>query len=113
MYHRNLEFKAVVRRIAGCAPRVEVAPGCATHIAAGRVLLCEPRRKDAGIDGAILERGGVFVEIDEVGKARAGEGDERLYTVCSTQIAFHAAGDDNVHHQPMAEAVLRGAQDLL
>src|SRR5688572_12888762 len=67
------ESQALVGCITRRAPRVEVAPGGAAHVAAGGELLREGRRQYPGADGPILQRGSVLVEFDELGEAGGDE----------------------------------------
>ena len=109
VHHRNLELQALVGRVAGRAPRIEGAPGCAPDVAAGGKLLRELGRQDAGADGAVLQRRGVFVELDQLRKALAHFCDQCEQQACAfvREIAPNSARDDAVHHETVAEAGVR------
>ena len=66
--HRHLELKLVIGRIGHCLARIEGAARGASDIAAGAEGAGKRRREIAGGDGAVLERGGVVVDLDQPGK---------------------------------------------
>ena len=95
------------------APRVEIAPRGAPDHAAGAVLASKLDLQDPGADRAVLQRGGVVVEPDELRKGLpdlAQKHGNRLGSA-GREIDRDAAGSDRVHHQPMAERGFGGAQD--
>ena len=105
--HRHVELQRVVGRIAGRAARVEGAARGAADIAAGAELPRELGLEDAGADGAVLQRGGVVVELDQRGKAppdlrRSARAAAR--DAVGVEIGRDAARHDAVHHQAVAEA---------
>ena len=62
----------VVGRIGRASARVEGAARGAADIAAGAELPRELGLQDAGGDGAVLQRGGVVVELDQLAESGAG-----------------------------------------
>src|SRR5205814_7709037 len=101
LYDRYLEIHTIVRRVSGRAASVERAPRGAADVAASGELLRERGRKNAGVDRAVLQRGGVFVQFDETREFLACEGKESthlLYARCG-EVAAGAAWDDAIHHQ--------------
>ena len=66
-------------------------------------------------DSAVLERGHAVIMRDELGEAAPQLGDEHAQALGTRrrQVDGDAAGNDPVHHQPMAEAGVAGLQDLL
>ena len=69
--HRHLEVQPVVGRIADRPARVEVAARGAADKAAGAEPARQLGRQDAGADGAVLQRGGLVVELHQRREARA------------------------------------------
>ena len=67
--HRNDEIEPIVRRIVERFPRIEVAAAGAADIAARAELPGEVGADDPGQGGAVLQRGGVVVELDEAREA--------------------------------------------
>ena len=63
--HRHLELEIAIGRVARRAARVEGAARGAPDITAGAELAHEIGLHDAGGHGAILQRGGVVVELDQ------------------------------------------------
>src|SRR6476619_2418943 len=60
----HLEFELVIRRISHSFPRVEGTARSAADIAAGSEGARQGRCEVAGGDGAVLQRGGVVVDLD-------------------------------------------------
>ena len=75
--HRHLEGELVVGRIGQALPRIEGAARGAADIAAGAELPRQRRREMPVVDGAVLQRGGVVVELDQLGKRAADLGEQR------------------------------------
>ena len=71
LQHRDLELELVVGRIAGRAARIEGAAGGAPDVAAGGEPAHQLGRDPAGRDRAVLQRGGVVVELDQLREAAA------------------------------------------
>ena len=70
--HRHLEAQLVVGRIAGRrGARRSRGPRRGRHSRRRRTARASAGVEDAGGDGAILQRGGVVVELDQLGKAPA------------------------------------------
>ena len=69
----------------------------------------------AGVDGAVLQRGRVVVEFDDLRKAPAdivqGRPDDGLSFIF--EVVHHPAGRDHVAHQSMTECAVGGAQHAL
>ena len=111
--HRHLEFKPIIGRIGVRLARIEGAAAGAADVTAAAELVHQFGGHHPGLDGAILQRSGVVVELDEAGKAPP---DFRkrvfyVYAAIGSDVAGDAARDDPVHHQPMAKAGVGGAQD--
>src|SRR5262245_25927310 len=64
--HRHLKIELIVGRVAWAFARIEGAVAGTPHIAAGAELACEFRAQNAGGGGAVLQRSGVVVEVDEL-----------------------------------------------
>ena len=113
--HRHLEGELVVGRIAGHAARVEGAARGAADITAGAELAHVVRLHDAGGHGAVLQRGGVVVELDQAREHAADfrEQGVHLRRAVRRDVARDAARHDRVHHQPVTEAGLGRAQRAL
>ena len=75
--HRHFELQLIVRRIARRASRVEAPSRSPADVASRPELSRQRRRQDSGADRAVLQRSGVVVELDELGKVRANVSDER------------------------------------
>ena len=104
--HRHVEAQVAVGRVARQLAGVEGAPRGAADEAAGAVLAGQLPRQDAGGDGAVLQRGGAVVELDQLGEAAADGADERRQPLRARlrQVGGDAARHHAVHHQAMAEA---------
>ena len=112
---RNLEAEAVVRRIGMVAARVEIAPRSAPDDASGPIGASEIGLQHAGSDRPVLQRSGVVVERTSFGKVfRTSPVSARIASAPSgARSTRDAARNDRVHHQPMAEGGLGGAQGPL
>ena len=113
--HRHVEGEAGIGRIARRLAGIERAPRGAADEAAGAVLARQLRAQDAGADGAVLQRGGIVVELDQLGEAAADVGEEAADAALAgpVEVGRNAAGDDLVHHQAVAEAPVGGPQHAL
>ena len=82
-------------------------------VTAGAELAHQRGGHHTGVDGAILQRSGVVVELDEAGKAPPDFRKRFLHgcTAIGGDVADDAARDDSVHHQPVAETGVGGAQN--
>ena len=113
--HRHVEVQRVVGRVAGRAPRVEIAARGAADEAAGAEAPRQFGAQHAGADRAILQRRGVVIQLHQRREAQPHFAQQRAQRrrALRRQVARDAAGHDRVHHQPMAEARRRGAQHAL
>jgi hypothetical protein len=113
--HGRLEREPRVGRISRLLACIERAPRGAADEAAGAVLARQLRLENAGGHGAVLQRGGAVIELDQLGKAAAHGSDQGAQAAHAgvRQIADNAAGHHPVHHQAVAEAGLRHAQGVL
>ena len=71
---------------------------------------------DAGADGAVLQRGGVVVELDQAREAPCATrpaAPRSRAAPSGVEVGGDAARHDPVHHQPVAEAGVGGAQHAL
>src|SRR5262249_5418391 len=109
------KVEAVVRRIARSLARVEDAAAGAADKAAGAELLRPFWTDDAGADGAVLQRGSVVVELDQLRQPAADllQRIPDLRSPIGFEIGRDAARHDAVRHQAMTEACGRCAQHLL
>jgi hypothetical protein len=113
--HRHVEGQIRVGPIARPLARIVCAAAGATHIAAGSELACQRGSDDSRRRRAILQRGGVVIERDQL-----GQGAPHLTHQVSdcdgtvgSKIACSAARHHAVHHQPVAETAVGGAQRAL
>ena len=113
--HRHLEIELIVRRIGHRFPRIEGAARGAADIAASAEGARQRRRKIAGGHGAVLQRGGVVVDRDQLGELAADCLDQRRNAVerARGHVLGDAAGDDAVAHQAMAKTGVCRAQHAL
>ena len=115
--------RAPAPRSAGChradrqasAARRRIGPRRGRHSRRRHIACASAGFEHAGIDGAILQRGGVVVEFDQRGKAPADVVERRPdgLGAVGVEVAGHAAGHDDVPHQAMAEGGVGGAQHAL
>src|SRR5579859_7738804 len=112
--NRHFELQLIVRWISWHASRVERAPRSPPDETPGPELPRKLRRQDPGPDGAVLQGGGIVVQLCELGKVLANMSDELAYLLApvSRQIDAYPAGHDAVHHEPVAETKFRHAQYL-
>src|SRR6185312_12855284 len=112
---RRLELQRIVRMIGKGLARIEGAAAGAANKTARPELDRQFTRHGAGADRAVLQRGGVVVEIDQQREAGADDLDERADRLGAGigEIRADAAGDGAVHHQPVAEGEVGDAQHLL
>ena len=87
----------------------------AANISAASILLDDGRPCQSGSNGAVLERGRVVVEFDQRWKGSADRPYQLpdLLEARRQKIKGNTAWHNAVHHQPMPETGLRGAQDAL
>ena len=113
MGRSDFEGEFRVGRIARRAPRIETAAGGASNDAATSILFDQFRTEKARADGAILYRRGIAVKVDEARNDffRAAQQGVQRHDAFHGQIVDDAAGDDTVHHEPVAEAQARGAKN--
>ena len=97
------------------AAGVEIAARGAADHAAGPVGAREFGLEHAGSDRPVLQRGGVVVELDELREGLSDLARQRANRLgaLGREIDRDAAGNDGVHHQPMAESGLGRAQGAL
>ena len=111
----HIEAQVAVRSVARLLAGVEGAARGAADVAAGAVLAGQLPRQDAGGDGAVLQRGGAVVELDQLGEAAADGADEGRQPLRTRlgKVDSGAARHYAVHHQAVAEAGVGDAQDVL
>ena len=110
--HHHFHGRRVVWGIRERHARVERASGCAPDETGRRELRCERGLHHSRAGRAVLERGGIVVELDQLGKLAAqapAERADRLLAVVS-QVRRDSARDDPVHHEAVAEGPGAGAQ---
>ncbi len=113
--HGNVEIETMIGRIADCLAGVESAAAGTPDIPAGPELPRQLAAQNPGAGGAVLQRGGIVVKLDELREQPANFVQRRRdlpRAVCS-EITRDAARHDDIHHQPMPKARLRGPQRLL
>jgi hypothetical protein len=84
-------------------------------MAASAEAACQRGIEVAGGDGAILQRRGIVVELDQRREGRADRRNEQANRdgALGHEVDADTAGDDGVHHQPVAERGRSGAQHPL
>ncbi len=103
---RDFEGKVRIRRIGKSAARVEGSSGCAADETAAAILAREIGAQNSRADGAVLQRCGEIIDVDEMREALADLAEQR-FDYClplGGEIMGHAARHNSIHHQPMAEA---------
>src|SRR6266545_273396 len=75
--HRHLEVELIIGRVGNRLARVEGAPRGAADMAAGAEGPRQGRREIAGRDGTVLKRGGVVVNLDQLGETALHEFKQR------------------------------------
>ena len=109
---RNVEFQPIVRRIGQIAAGVESPSGGAADKAAAAELPRQRRAQDACAGRAVLQGRGVFIKFDQWREGRA----QGRHEVAQhggrfrVEIGSQAAGNNDIHHQAMAEADIAGPQ---
>ena len=103
--HRHLEGELLIRRIGKSAARIEIAPRGPSDRPAGSELPRKVCRQDARANGALLQRCGVVVKIDEAREDPPDLGQKRAERRPGLvdEVGSNAARHDPVHHQPMPE----------
>ncbi len=66
--HRHGERKPIVRRVAGRLACIDIAPAGATDIASRAELPGQIGAQDAGRGGAVLQRCGIVIKLDQARK---------------------------------------------
>src|SRR5215207_1846975 len=102
-------------RIQTRASPIEIAPRSAAYIAAAAVLPGKLGLKYASGDGAVLQRGGIVIELDQGREGRVDVTDELAQDLRAPRIEIGSdtARDDAIAHEPVAEAAIGGAQHAL
>ena len=113
--HRHLERQLFIGRVSEIATRIEGAARGAPDIAAGAELARMLALDDSCGDGAILQRSGVVVKIDQARKHLSHFRKQRVH-LCDPvrrDVARDPARHDRIHHQTVTERGVGSAQDAL
>ena len=110
--HRHIEAERVVGRIGRSGGRRSSGRRRVRHSRPRANCRGKRGRSDAGSDGAVLQRGGAVIEVDqraERPRGRRRPAPRQLGCRIGREIGGDAAGNDRIHHQPMAERGRRAA----
>jgi hypothetical protein len=104
--HRDLEVEPIIGRVGKRLARIEGAAAGASDIAAGAELPRQLAAQNAGSVGAVLQRGGIVVKVDELWNSRRPRQQRRPPGNWRRDHA-QTARNHTIHHQPMRNTTAR------
>src|SRR5262249_40676849 len=113
--HRHLELERIVGRTVQRLPHVESASRGAANVAPGAERPREGRGEVAGGDGAILERGRIVVDLDQLGEFPPHSLDQHwdLREPLDGNVLHGATRYDAIHREAVSKAGIRRSQHTL
>src|SRR5262249_62164335 len=97
-------------RWGGASPGIlaptKARPRAPPDITAGAELPCQLTAQNSGSGGAVLERGGIVVKLDELRERAPNVLQQCRHSCCAvrSEVARDAARHHGVHHQAMPKA---------